>query len=160
MMVARTGRKALLVDFNLRTPSLHSAFGVEQAPGLADALASQKCLADATRATDTRDLFLLTAGGPPYLPEVLLDADRLASCIGDLRSRFPFIVLDTPPVLKYPDALNLGRASDGVVLVVLANRTSPRALQEARRRLERAEIKILGAVLNRVPPGEAAALSR
>jgi polysaccharide biosynthesis transport protein len=84
----------------------------------------------------------------------------VASCIRDLRARFPFIVLDTPPVLSHPDALNLGRLADGVVLVVLANRTSPRALQEARRRLERAEIKILGAVLNRVSPGEAAGVTR
>jgi len=159
MMVARTGRKSLIVDANLRKPDMHTAFGVEQAPGIAEVLSTQKQAAEVIRPTSILNLSLLAAGKAGVPPQALLTPQRMAALIADLRGRFEFIVVDTPPVLRYPDTLNLARVVDGTVLVVPAEGGSRRAQQEARRRLERVDAKILGAVLNKVSPREVAALS-
>jgi len=159
MMVARTGRKSLIVDANLRKPDLHTAFGFEQAPGLAEVLGGQKQAAEVIRPTNIPNLSVLTAGKTSVPPQALLVPQRLASLVTDLRGRFEFIILDTPPVLRYPDTLNLARITDGTVLVVPADGSSHRAQQEARRRLERVDVKILGAVLNKVSARQTFALS-
>lgn len=159
MMVARTGRKSLIVDANLRKPDVHAAFGFDQAPGIAEVLSGQKQVAEVIRPTSIQNLSVLTAGKPAVPPQALLTPQRLAPLVTDLRGRYEFIVLDTPPVLRYPDTLNLARIADGMVLVVPADGGSRRAQQEARRRLERVDAKILGAVLNKVSPREVAALS-
>jgi capsular exopolysaccharide synthesis family protein len=159
MMVARTGRKSLIVDANLRKPEVHSAFGVDQAPGVAEVLGGQKEVAEVIRPTNIPNLSALTAGKSTVPPQALLVPQRLAALLADLRARFEFLVVDTPPVLRFPDTLNMARVVDGMVLVVPAEGGSRRAQQEARRRLERVDAKILGAVLNKVSPREAVALS-
>jgi capsular exopolysaccharide synthesis family protein len=157
--MARTGHKSLIVDANLRRPHLHEAFAAPQAPGLAEILAGNHKVADVIRSTSVRDLSLLTAGDPAVLPPTLLDPNRLAACARDLRARGSFVIFDVPSVLKYPDAVSVAQISDGIVLVVPAAGTSTKMLQEARRRLERADAKILGAVINRVPRRDIESLS-
>jgi len=159
MMVARTGRKSLIIDANLRKPDMHTAFGVEQAPGLAEVLAGTKQAGEAVRPTSIPNLSILPAGKPGVPPQALLVPQRLEAIVADLRGKYEFIVVDTPSVLKYPDTLNLARITDGTVLVVPADGSSRRAQQEARRRLERVDARILGAVLNKVSPREVVALS-
>lgn len=155
MMMARTGRGTLLVDVNLRRPELHEAFDLPLEPGLADALVGKAEVDQVIRSTRLENLAVLPAGQPHVTPHALLDPLRLSPLMAGLRARYDFVVLDTPPVLRYPDVLNLARVVDGTLVVVPAHRTSRRAQQEIRRRLHQVNAQILGAVLNRVPPREA-----
>jgi Mrp family chromosome partitioning ATPase len=90
-------------------------------------------------------------------PHALLAHDRLTAFVEALRPTYEFIVFDTPAVLRFPDALNLARVAEGMLLVV-SEGSSVRAQEETRRRLQRVDAKVLGAVLNRVPPREFTAL--
>jgi protein-tyrosine kinase len=158
MMIARQGRKTLIVDANLRNPALHSAFRVEQAPGMADALIGQVPIGDLTRPTGIPSLDVLTSGNPTLPPHALVEPQRLGVVTLSLSAGYEFVVFDTPPVLKFPDALNVGPMVDGVLLVVPAE-ADPSVCREAHRRLERVHARILGAVLNRVSPQIAMAVS-
>lgn len=154
MMMALTGRDTLLVDVNLRRPDLHRAFDLPLQPGVAGALVGKASLEQVIHNTQVEHLAVLPAGQPDVPPHALLDSSRLTPLMAALRERYEFVVLDTPPVLLYPDMLNLARVVDGTLIVVPANRTSRRAQQEIRRRLHQVNAQILGAVLNRVRPRE------
>ncbi len=159
MMMARTGRRSLLVDANLRNPQLHRAFDMSQAPGVTEVLSQRHQAADAIRPTTNSCLDVLPAGELSTPAHALLDVQRLSDLMIELRRSYQFILLDTPPILKYPDTLNLAQITDGTILVVPADGSSRRAQQEARRRLGQVNVKILGAVLNRVSPRDVGSLS-
>lgn len=150
MMIARTGRRCLLIDANWRNPSVHRAFGIQAAPGFAEVISRSKQSDEVTRETKIPNLSVIPAGKLDVPPHALLDSQRLSTTLGELRDRFEFILVDTPAVTRFPDALTLARAVDGVLLVVPSGIRSSRAQREARRRLEQVDAKILGAILNRV----------
>jgi capsular exopolysaccharide synthesis family protein len=158
LTLAQIGRTTLLVEANLRTPALEKVFKLKDGPGLVDVLTGAKPLKEAVRPTGTANLFVLTAGKPKGSPHALLDPRRIETLVQQLRQGYDFVVFDTAALLKYPDTLNLVRAVDGMLLVVPAHDASGRTQQEMRRRLERVEAKVLGAVLNRVPPAQVAAV--
>lgn len=159
MMIARTGRGCLLIDANWRNPSLHKAFGVPAAPGFAEVIGRSRQSAEVTRETKIPNLSVIPGGKLDVPPHALLDSQRLATTLSELRDKFEFILLDTPAVTRFPDALTLARAVDGVLLVVPSGITSGRAQREAQRRLERVDAKILGAILNRVSRQDLAELT-
>ncbi len=150
--MARTGRKSLLVDANLRKPDLHDAFNLELAPGLADVLCGEMPASKVMHATSIKNLSVLPAGRSAVSSLALFDQQLLGKIVTILRGQYEFIVFDTAPIFEYPDTLNLAGIVDGVLLVVSSSGGSRRDLEEARRRLERVGAKILGAVLNRVSP--------
>lgn len=157
LTVAGTGRKTLLVDSNFRTPMLHRPFGATQSPGLTEVLMKKATMSEAIRATKTPQLFLLPAGTPLASPQVALQSNVMRPFFEELRAGFDFVVIDTAPALRFPDALHIARAADGTIVVLPAGRAPRRATIEVRRRLERVGVKILGIVLNRIDPKEAAA---
>lgn len=157
LTIAGTGRKTLLIDSNFRSPMLHELFGLPQSPGLADVLMKEKTLQQTICATRTLNLSLLPAGTLSGSPQVVLQSGVMRSLLDELRATFDFVVIDTAPALRFPDALHIARAADGTIVVVPARRAPRRAALEVRRRLERIGVKISGIVLNRTDPKEAAA---
>ncbi len=157
LSAANTGRRTLLIDSNIRKPALHEPFGVPQAPGLAETLQKKVALKDAVKASKMSNLYLLPAGGPAS-PSAVLQALMLTNLFEQIRGTYDFAVIDTPPALRYPDALHVARLTNGIILVVPAEGASRRAQIEVRRRLDRVDAKVLGIVLNRINPKEALAL--
>jgi capsular exopolysaccharide synthesis family protein len=154
MMMARTGRPTLLIDGNLRHPEMHRALDIAEAPGLAEVLKGEVAPKNAAFPTQTPNLSLMPAGKAGAPAQALLNHGRLESIFNELRERFELVVIDTPPLLQYPDALYLGKHADGILMVVPAQGASRREQQEARRLLDRVEARVLGTVLNRVRPRE------
>lgn len=140
--------RVCLVDANLRSPFLHEHFGAESRPGFTEAMKDSAPIRDFVRATWCSHLWLMTSGTVDAGPNGTLNPDRLRARISDLRSEFDYVLLDTPPLSPYPDALLLGRAADGVVLVIESNSTRRESARVAKEGLEAARIPILGAVLN------------
>ncbi len=158
LSVAGTGRRTLLVDANLRTPALHLPFNVPLSPGLAEILEKKATFKDAVRAAKTSSLYLLPAGTPAGSPQALLQPQVLMPLFEQIRSTYDFAVLDTPPALRYADALHLARLADGAIVVLPAEGAARRGEQEVRRRLERVDVNVLGIVVNRMNPREVIAL--
>lgn len=138
----------LLCDFDLRSPILHSVFGVNRTPGISDYLLGKADVYECLRRIGGSNLFFMPAGEPVMNPLELLHSKQLAGLMELLRTAFRWILLDTPPLLSASDANVLGAMADGTLLVTRIGRTSTSALDRSLRSLGRE--KILGVVANAV----------
>lgn len=141
--------RVVLVDANLRTPTVHHAFDLPRAGGLTDALTGAVSLTDAVVTDPSSGVAVLTSGSPTDSPPQLLSHSAFHSLVAALRAEFDWVILDGPPVTSYPDAASLASVAGGAILVVRAERTRWEVAEEAKRVLENSDTDILGAVLNR-----------
>jgi capsular exopolysaccharide synthesis family protein len=151
--LARVGHRVLLIDLDLRKPSLHTMFGVPLQPGLSDLLSNGSNgagRAEAIRTTDVRDLWVLPAGRARANPGDLIGSAGFRRLIQSLPESFDRIVLDSPPVMAVTDTSLIAHEQVGVIFVVSADRTGRRAAQAALERLDAVGARFVGAVLNRV----------
>jgi capsular exopolysaccharide synthesis family protein len=157
-MALHRERRVLLVDADLRSPSIHRYFGVDSSPGLAEFLVSpaESELMDYVRDTSIPGLRILTAGKPTSHSAELLASERMKALIDEIGAKFSsdHVIVDTPPVLSTSDPLVLSRQLDGLVIVVRAGKTPRECLSEAIKLL--GSNKILGLVLNGADLGRTA----
>jgi polysaccharide chain length determinant protein (PEP-CTERM system associated) len=142
-------KRVLLVDADLRQPSLQALFGAEDAPGLSDCLLS----GEQTPVQPLRlsaDLSLLPAGYPEPNPLATLTSNRMRNLLSEQAQHFDWIVIDAPPLAVFPDAHLLATLANGVVLVVGAGQTPLAAVDSAVKMLGRE--RVVGIVLNRAAP--------
>ena len=154
---ANAGLATLLVDADLRRPSLGELLEVPEGPGLADVLAGT-AEAEASMAVVGAGggFHLLPAGTPGLDPSRLLQGPRLGEVLRRLRDAFDVVILDAPPVLAVPDALLLGRWADGTLLAVRHDTSRYPLVERAARRLASVGVTVLGAVVNGVRTVESA----
>lgn len=146
---ANAGLLTLLVDADLRRPSLGDLLEVPEGPGLADVLAGEAAPEQAMVVIGNAGGFhLLPAGATGRDPSRLLHGEPLGHLIARLRSTFDIVIVDAPPVLAVPDALLLGRWTDGAVLAVRHDTSRFPLVERAHRRLASVGIPVLGAVVN------------
>jgi capsular exopolysaccharide synthesis family protein len=152
MAMAYGGARVLLVDADLRRPSVHNGFGLENRVGLSDVLAGRTPLTSAvSRLASPDNLWVMTAGDPPHNPSELLGSKRMESLFEQMRTGpFEWVIIDTPPVLAVTDASILAREATGVAFVLGASMTRRRLAERAIETLAIGGPRILGAVLNRV----------
>ena len=150
--LARLGRRVLLVDADLRKPSLHRSLGVESSTGFATVLAGAVGLGETVRQISDLSLWFLPCGPVPNHPAELLSGARLKAMLDEAREQYDMVVLDGPPVLGLADATLLGGVADGVMLVVEAGKTRVGAARGAVRRLQAGRARVLGALLTKFDP--------
>jgi len=150
--LAESGSRVLLVDVDLRHPSCHRAFGLENTSGLSNFLAGHVELEEIVHRLDEPRLWFVPAGPTPPNPAELVGSTRMQHMIELARGEFDFIILDSPPVTPVSDALVLARASDGVVLVVKGQDTPKDVVRRARDQLSLTGAHLLGTVVNNVGP--------
>jgi len=143
---AQAGRRTILVDSDLRRPSLHAIFGTANDQGLTTMLLQDDAPAPLIE-TPIEGLRLLPSGPIPPNPSELLASRRLEGAIARLRDDADLVLFDSPPALAVSDAAVLSRRVDGVVLVVRAGTTRREHAARARQVLERAGARLLGVVL-------------
>ncbi len=145
--------KVVLVDADMRRPTLHDRFGLATAPGLSDVLVGEASLANAIQPTKYDGLYLLSSGTHVPNPVKLLHSQRFDDLIADLLKDYRAIVFDTPALLPVYDAAVLAAKVDGSVLVVSANVTDMPSTKKALQRLGSAQgTTVIGVVLNRATP--------
>lgn len=150
--MARAGLRTILVDADLRQPKQHTLFNINNRVGLTDLLApSHLDLNRVLRNTSVENLLILPSGTRPPNPTELLGSQKMAQLLEALSSVADVVILDSMPVLPVADAVVLSNRVDGVVLVVDSTRTRRSDLKKAIQIMRKANAKILGAVLNRVP---------
>lgn len=147
MSLARSGRRTLLVDCDLRRPALDRVFNVAQEPGVAELLLGEMEPADVVHETTVDNLYLATAGG--YLEEGLevLTSGAVETLLARLREEYDFIVLDGSPVLPVPDSRILAQHVDAVILSIIRDVTQAPRLQAAWRILTALGARAIGSVV-------------
>ncbi|HTE88714.1 MAG TPA: CpsD/CapB family tyrosine-protein kinase [Terriglobales bacterium] len=136
-----------IVDANLRTPSLHNYFGIENRVGWADAISQPGTMRTFAQQIAGSNLWVLPSGSPESAGAI--SSEGLRSRMADLRNEFDYVLIDAPPANLYADAISLGRLSDGIILVLQSNTTRREAALKAKESFEAANVRLLGAVLNK-----------
>ena len=149
---ARMGRKVLLIDADMRRPSLHARLDAANERGLSTLLTSSDPLDQVTLRTGQSNLTLLPAGPIPPSPTELLSTARMEDILQSAARQFDVVVVDSPPILGLADAPLMSALVDGVIIVVEADRSRRGALKSALRRLRTMRPVLLGAVLAKFDP--------
>ena len=149
IVLAQKGSRVLLIDADLRRPSIHKALGMGPRTGLSNVLTGGATVQQATvRSTVLPTLFVLPAGTPPPNPAELLASANMGDILTQLREQYDHIVIDTPPALSVTDAVIMSTRADAVVLVIRSGQTTKQALRRARDILARVNAKVAGVLLN------------
>ncbi len=143
--------RVLLVDADMRDPDLHDLFGTPTGPGLAEVLSNAHSLDEAIVSTDMRKVDLLPAGELTVTPHYLLRNGAFDSLLNELKSRYRYVLVDSPPVLSASEAVVMAHACDGVVICTRCDYSRSRQLRSASDRLLAAGARVLGAVISGVP---------
>jgi capsular exopolysaccharide synthesis family protein len=149
--VAREGKKVVILDMDLRRPSLHTYFELPNDVGMEDVLQARIPLDEVIQSTQTEGLSILPSGPPFPDPGRLIESDQMGRLISNLKSQFDVVILDSAPLLVKSDALVLARHVDGSVIVLEGEKTTRRAVHEVMELMAKARIRPLGFVLNRLP---------
>jgi len=144
-------RRVLLIDADLRRPSIHKTLGMGPRSGLSNVLTGSADLHQAiTRSPALPYLEVLPAGTPPPNPAELLASTQMRDMLEELRREYDFIVIDTPPTLSVTDAVVLSPRADAIVLVIRSGQTTKQALRRSRDILMQVNAKVSGVLLNAV----------
>ncbi|MFZ0393032.1 MAG: polysaccharide biosynthesis tyrosine autokinase [Terracidiphilus sp.] len=147
---ADRGKNTLLVDADLRRPSLHSRFGVAPQEGLANVLNGEMAWQDAVIPIEGKpNLSLLPAGLGSHRAADLIGS-RLATLLDEFAKKYDLVILDSPPLLGFAECLQIAAAADGVLITSLAGETRRRAVAEVISALRRVHANIIGVVLNQM----------
>lgn len=135
-LLAVRGLKAVIVDADLRYPSVHQLFGLSRSPGLADVLEATKTLGDVIQKDVESGAFVVAAGSTSGSPTDVLQSARMSLVLTDLAAGFDVVIIDTPPVLAVPDAGILARQVDMTALVVRWGATKAHTVATSLQRLQ------------------------
>ena len=145
------GARVLVIDADMRRPSVHRTLGVQNSIGLSHLLSGQATPRQAIQKLDNPNLWVMSAGVVPPNPSELLASDRMKTLVTNAQhGPFDWVIIDTPPVLAVTDAVIVSPLASGVVFVVGSEMTSARVSERALETLMTSNPNLLGAVLNRV----------
>jgi len=152
VVLAQGGKRVILADCDLRRPTQHTLFGLDNTAGLTTMMVDETAQSEPPlRKTSVDGLRVLPAGPSPPNPAELLGSRRMKEAMAALLEQADMLLFDAPPVLAVTDALVLAVQADGVLLVVKAGGTKREHVQQAKERLERVNARIVGSVLNNAP---------
>ncbi|WP_437188283.1 polysaccharide biosynthesis tyrosine autokinase [Planctomicrobium sp. SH668] len=146
--VAQSGKKTLLVDCDLRRPTQHQLFQVDQELGITDVLLGEVNWETTVRRTPIEGLSLMTAGLCPENPAEVLSTEVLSEFLRQAKSEFDVIILDTPPILAVSDPCIVAQKTDGMVAVLRMQKTKRASAKRMAETLQSHGIRILGVIAN------------
>ncbi|MGN1401828.1 MAG: CpsD/CapB family tyrosine-protein kinase [Bacillus sp. (in: firmicutes)] len=145
---AHQGKKVLLIDADLRKPTLHHYFGITNSVGVTNVLAKQADLLKSVVRIKGDPLSILASGPIPPNPAELLGSPAMEKLISQAKEAYDVIILDTPPLLAVADAQIVAKHTDGAILVVASGKTEAEQAKKAKEMVESTGTRLLGAVLN------------
>lgn len=150
IVFAQQEKKVLLVDADMRIPTVHYTFRIDNRRGLSSVLVGEYELNEAAIKSDVPNLDILPSGPIPPNPSELLGSNKMRRLIDAAKDQYDLVIFDTPPVLAVTDAQLLANFVDGSLLVIRSKKTDQESAIKAKELLEPAKAKLLGAVLNDV----------
>lgn len=148
IVMAQNEQSVLLIDADLRKPTMHYTFGTQNISGLTSILTKKDSLEDTAIKTKITNLSLLPSGPVPPNPAELLNSLMMKRLLESARQMYDVIIIDTPPVMAVTDAQILASKCDGVILVISSGKTEREQIIKTRDQLLNAKAKIIGTVLN------------
>lgn len=147
--LAQAQYRVLLIDADMRRPTIHDLFNNQLEPGLSSVLSGSTALTNALQQTAVRGLSVLTAGNPSREAPELLGSSVFDKLLKILEEHFDWVIIDSPPALTVTDASIIAQRATGVLFVVASAKTSVRAARLAIDELQRVGGRVLGIVMNR-----------
>lgn len=152
LTLAQAGSDVLLVDTDLRRPRLHNIFSCKNFFGLTTMLIEDSLNMNAARQkTRIPNLDIIPSGPVPPNPAELLASVKMRRALKEFKSRYDYIILDSPPMLNMADASILAQLADATLIVVGYGETTREELQKAQQQLQMAKANLIGAVINGIP---------
>jgi len=151
--LAQLGASVLIIDCDLRKPSVHTVLGVDHVVGLSTYLSRRGELDEVIQSVPIPNLSVMTAGRIPPNPAEMISSARMKEMLQILGERYDHIIIDSPPLLKVTDPVILSTMVDGVILVVHGGRSTREVVRRTRQELAVAGARIFGVVLNNVESG-------
>lgn len=152
-VLGRTGKRVLLIDADMRSPSMHGFAGLRNVAGLSNYLAGADDWRQTLLETSIRGVTLMPAGPTPPSAAELLSSDRITALINQAGEQFDHIVIDSPPILGLADAPLLTRAVEGIVFVIEADSVPIRGIKTSLLRLQAVRAHVFGAVVTKLHAG-------
>ena len=147
--IAKGNEKVLLVDANVRNPTLHDFLGVDKKKGFVELILGECSLKDVVKKTKINNLALITSGILHSNPFSLFESAYLDTLIDQMKDVADWVLFDSAPINTYIDSIALSAKMDGVVMIVQAEKTRWEVAQTAKKRIEDGQGNILGIILNR-----------
>jgi len=147
---AQLRKEVLVLDADLRKPRLHRIFKIRNSVGLSSYLTGRSSFEEAIQKTSIDNIWLIPSGPLPPNPAELLDSEKMKELIEEAKSRFDFVLIDTPPVLAVIDPIITSSHSDGTVFIVKAGETSRKPFLKAVEEFEKAKSRIIGVLFNEI----------
>ncbi|MEI5989604.1 hypothetical protein A5881_001097 [Enterococcus termitis] len=149
IVFANSGKRVLLVDADMRKPTVAKTFALDNIRGLSTLLGSRETmLHQVVQSSGVDNLFVMTSGPKPPNPSELLDSRRMKELILELKQQYDLVIFDMPPVVAVTDAQIVSSKTDGTILVVRENVSKRDSLLKAKSLLEMVDANILGVVYN------------
>ena len=149
VVFAQSGKKVLLVDGDMRKPTVHHTFKLKNVRGLSNLLTRQFDVEEVVQKTDVEGLSVITSGPIPPNPAELIASQTMDRLIESLLEQYDFIIFDAPPVLSVTDAQILANKCDGTILVVQTAKTEKDSILKAKEVLVASKANMIGVILNR-----------
>ena len=150
---AEKGSKVLLIDADLRIPSIAKKLDIESTPGLADLLRGKTTQIPEIKSHLLSNWFVLPSGDIPPNPSELLGSSRMENVLNQLREMFDYIIIDLPPVNIVSDAVSISNLISGMIVVIREEYTEKKELERCFRQLGLSNVKVLGCVMNGAKSG-------
>ena len=152
---AEKGSKVLLIDADLRIPSIAKKLDIKSSPGLADLLRGRGAQLSEFQSPLLSNWFVLPSGDIPPNPSELLGSSRMQNILAKLREMFDYIIIDLPPVNLVSDAVSISSLISGMIVVIREEYTEKKELERCFRQLKLSNANILGCVMNEAKSGSA-----
>ncbi len=147
-VLAEKGRRVLLIDGDLRLPSVAKKMRIDSSPGLTDLLLGASIDLEGWQSPVQKNWYIMPSGDTPPNPSELLGSRRMERAINMLKERFDYIVMDLPPVNLVSDAMSVAKLVTGMVLVIRENYTDKKDLEQCVRQIRLSNVHVLGCVMN------------
>lgn len=148
VVYAQQGKKILLIDADLRKPTVHYTFRTDNLEGLSNILVGETSLLEAVSKSDVENLDIITCGPIPPNPSELLASKKMEQLLKEAYQLYDLVLFDTPPILAVADAQILANLCDGSILVVRSKQTAYEVASKSVDILKHAKAKMLGTILN------------
>ena len=148
--MAQSGSKVLLIDADMRKSVQHKIFGIKNKKGLSSAVSKMSSLEECIQKNVMDNLDILTAGPIPPNPSELLGSEQMTTILNELSEKYAVIIIDTPPVNVVTDAMELAKNISGIIMVVRYAVTTDEDLAAANKKIEFAQMNLLGFILNSI----------
>lgn len=150
IVYAQEGKKTLLIDGDLRNPSLHEMFKISKGPGLTNVLLDDRNWTSVVQESSIPRLSVLTSGITSLNPSDILASDRMQAMVQELKQHYDVILFDSPPLLNWTDGMVISSFCDGVFIIISQGKTKGPAVKKIQQNLEHAKVRVLGAVINKI----------